>query len=236
MVLTLPVERGRSETIEQRTNRQIDGKGEREAWRAEDHEQWQMHGWFPQRQNKEGNEVTLCLGASCPVLCLLQPERQGVSGRWLTLPLAIAITQALLLCFQPWFLCYLLTLHSIEADTEMNGSRQSSHSSAVFKGDRWKEQHGWWITCKFNQVRRSSIPHWNALTHCTVARCFHEQKERTHLNSPSQDKCRPHVMLDNTNTFSYQSHGNDVIFKVLRLCNRSLTLSVLSGPWHNLMF
>lgn len=32
---------------------------------------------FRMRQNKEGNEVTLCLGASCPVPCLSNQRDRG---------------------------------------------------------------------------------------------------------------------------------------------------------------
>lgn len=92
-----------------------------------------------EQRGERGDPVPGCI---LPRTASLQTESQRASGGWLTLPLVIPIIQALLLCFQPWFLCYLLTLHSIEDDNEFDGGREKSHTSVLFQGDMGNKMAG----------------------------------------------------------------------------------------------
>lgn len=83
--------------------------------------------------------------------CILPSSNQRAKSGWLTLPLAIPITQSLLLCFQPWFMCYLLTLHSILDDRETGGSEKTVTPEFHYR-DTWLH----WETIKCGLSKSST--------------------------------------------------------------------------------
>lgn len=83
--------------------------------------------------------------------CILPSSNQRARSGWLTLPLAIPITQSLLLCFQPWFMCYLLTLHSILDDRETGGSEKTVTPEFHYR-DTWLH----WETIKCGLSKSST--------------------------------------------------------------------------------
>lgn len=116
-----------------------------------------------EQRGERGDPVPGCI-LPCPAL--LQPESKRASSGWLTLPLTIHITQALLLCLQPWFFYYLLTLHSIEDDNEIGGRENTVIAVFYFRGP-WQYQretiYEWCITCHYRKTcknRSLLMPRW----------------------------------------------------------------------------
>lgn len=142
---------------------------------------WVSAGLAWAGRSREGEQRGECSDPvpGCILPCAappLQLESHRASSGWLTLPLAIPITQALLLCFQPWFSCYLLTLHSIGDDNETNGCRENTVTPLVYIREillHQGEQYRWRVT--YNPLRgfknkgiKSILLNW------TVS-CFHYQ-------------------------------------------------------------